>query len=70
MSSVLFPTSTRAFYGLNFLKDVQTAKLNAQLDVKERPPLNIYRRACARFFFRAFVSPEREPELNVALNVE
>lgn len=53
-------TSICAFYGPNFLKDVQTTKLNAQLDVKERPPLNIYRRACARFFLHV-VSPEREP---------
>lgn len=42
MSSAPFPISTRAFYGLNFLKDVQTTKLNAQLDVKGRLPLNIY----------------------------
>lgn len=42
VSSVLFPTSICAFYGLNFLKDVQTTKLNAQLDVKERPPLVEY----------------------------
>lgn len=42
MSSAPFPTSTRAFYGLNFLRDVQTTKLNAQLDVKGRFPLNIY----------------------------
>lgn len=31
------PPRSVLFYGLNFLKDVQTTKLNAQLDVKERP---------------------------------
>lgn len=42
--------STCAFYGTNFLKDVQTTKLNAQLDVKGRLWLNICRRGVRPIF--------------------
>lgn len=57
MSSAQFPASTRAFYGLNFLKDVQTTKLNAQLDVKGPHPLNIYVSGCAPDFSCALFRP-------------
>lgn len=77
VSSALFSTSIYAFYGLNFLKDVQTTKLNAQLDIKERPSpfspsLNIYiyvynGRApdFSRALFRLNASLSRNDALNV-----
>lgn len=68
-SSHLLPTC--AFYGPNFLKDVQTTKLNAQLDVKGPSPVEYMWTGVRPIFLPRVVSPARERlPWDVALNVE